>query len=72
MDASALLKTVRYRSIFNLRGHNCLFILGPGARRGWRLPVEKHPPNRERDIMFLSKVADPERCHALSGNAHDR
>jgi hypothetical protein len=25
----------------------------------------KHPPNRERDVMFLSKVADPERCHPL-------
>jgi superfamily I DNA and/or RNA helicase len=22
--------------------------------------------------MFLSMVADPERCHALSGNAHDQ
>jgi len=26
----------------------------------------------ERDIMFLSMVADPERCHALSGNAYDQ
>ncbi|MGF6638621.1 hypothetical protein OKW38_000753 [Paraburkholderia sp. MM5496-R1] len=22
--------------------------------------------------MFLSRVADPERCHALSGNAYDQ
>lgn len=26
----------------------------------------------ERDIMFLSMVADPERCHPLSGNAYDQ
>jgi very-short-patch-repair endonuclease len=26
----------------------------------------------ERDIMFLSMVVDPERCHALSGNAYDQ
>lgn len=26
----------------------------------------------ERDIMFLSMVADRERCHALSGNAYDQ
>jgi superfamily I DNA and/or RNA helicase len=42
------------------------------VRRARRLPVEKRPPNRERDIVFLSMVADPERCHALSGNAHHK
>jgi len=26
----------------------------------------------ERDIMFLSMVADPDRCHPLSGNAYDQ
>ncbi|MGO4813789.1 AAA domain-containing protein [Cupriavidus sp. 2MCAB6] len=26
----------------------------------------------ERDIMFLSMVADPERCHPLSGNAYNQ
>ncbi|RQH00164.1 hypothetical protein D1Y85_25600 [Paraburkholderia dinghuensis] len=43
-----------------------------GARRARRLPVEKRPPNRERDILFLSIVADRERYHARSGNAHDQ
>ncbi|CAH34547.1 hypothetical protein D0U02_00465 [Burkholderia pseudomallei] len=43
-----------------------------GARRVQRLPVEKRPPNRERDILFLSRVADLECCHALSGNARDQ
>lgn len=43
-----------------------------GVRRVQRLPVEKRRPNRGRDILFMSRVADPERCHVLSGNARDQ
>jgi superfamily I DNA and/or RNA helicase len=43
-----------------------------GREKGTEAPCCETPPNHERDIMFLSMVADPERCHALSGNAHDQ